>query len=118
MRARTGRDAPEELQHAKRKYVVIKFLGMPAQQYLTPNHIFEHLDRFAQRAAVWMIEEDAGLAVDHSFSRAAGVVSDDGTTGSIRLERRHAEVLFPREQQCAAARQIIVNHRVRLAAEK
>src|SRR3954464_12196068 len=98
MRARTRRDAPEELQDTKREYVVIKFLGVPAQEYLTPNHAFEHLDRFAHRAAIGVIEEDAGLAVDHSFPRATGVVSNHGTACGIRFERRHAEIFFTREQ--------------------
>src|SRR5579885_1755849 len=56
-----------------------------------------------------LAEEETGDAFDNRGQRPACPVSDDGSTGGLRLKRRDAEVFLAGEEKGAAVR-VIVKH--------
>ena len=75
-------------------------------------------DAVGERLGRRLVDEDAGLAGDDGFERAAAAERDDRPSARLRFERHDAEVLFARQQRHRRAAVQLANLVVGAAAEK
>src|ERR1700759_3307550 len=75
---------------------------------------FKRLDGLDDRIGGLLVEEQAGLAVDHGFEGAAFAERQDGRAAGLRLQRRDAEIFLRRENEGLGSLEMLLQHVVRL----
>ena len=89
-------DAVDDLAQAFYKLRWGEALGMRAQPRRRETRSVEAAQHRSQRLGVGLVEEEAGVALDDRFERAAATIRDRRTAARRRLDRDQAEVFFAR----------------------